>query len=62
MQKKAAFNDDDQGYNAQGFNHGSPTKKGEKSIEYKGVNWLAGGTGGNNAGVKVNNRPGEYDV
>jgi len=53
---------DNYGYHAEGYKHGSPTKKGEKAIEYQGVNWLGGGVGGNNAGVKYNNRPGEYDV
>ena len=50
MAKKAAVDADQAGYTASGYNHGSPTKKGEKSIEYQGVNWLGGGSGGNNAG------------
>ena len=62
MNKRAAIDTDNAGYTASGYKHGSPTKKGEKAIEYQGVNWLGGGTGGNNAGVKYNNRPGEYDV
>lgn len=57
MQKHTAVDPDNYGYNASGYKHGSPTKKAEKSIEYQGVNWLNGGTGGNNAGVKFNNRP-----
>ena len=62
MQKKQQVDPDNFGYAASGYKHGSPTKKGEKAIAYQGVNWLGGGTGGNNAGTKFNNRPGEYDV
>lgn len=59
MQKKQIVDADNYNYSASGYKHGSPTKKGEKAIESKGVNWLGGGKAG---AEKVNNRPGEYDV
>jgi len=59
MQKKPQLDADNHNYAASGYKHGSPKKKLEKAIEYKGVNWL----GGNRAAAeKVNNRPEKYDV
>lgn len=59
MQKRNAVDADNFGYVASGYKNGSPKKQGQKAIEQQGVNWLGGG---NNAGGKVNNRPGEYEV
>jgi hypothetical protein len=59
MQKKQAVDADNYGYNASGYQNGSPKKQPQVAIEHKQVNWLGGSRVGEQ---KVNNRPDTYDV